>query len=236
MTKVAKTFGKSILALSMLSLLTTSAPTFAQTINGPSSYAYEKSNQYFSGTQEAISQSFIQEVTQYVKLDEKTKQFYLSTDAIKALGKEKYKMALEIITQTNKQIIPFKHELVASNGVLVDANSKSESNKVSPSAIKHSKYWDYDFTWWGLQIYWSHQFIEDLKKDIGLKAGITVGGAIGTIQYLMEKNGKRPPSWFSTWTSAAAALSLYAFLNQDEGCGVYLDCYAYVPTRWHSAC
>ncbi|MEH7513720.1 hypothetical protein V7146_13455 [Gottfriedia acidiceleris] len=41
------------------------------------------------------------------------------------------------------------------------------------------------------------------------------------------------PNWLTTFVTVAAGVSVYSFISQDEGKGVYLDCYLYIPTRWY---
>ncbi|TPG70371.1 hypothetical protein EEL31_18980 [Brevibacillus laterosporus] len=223
-----KKLRRSFIVLCSLAMLSSVTPAFAYNSSHSSSNVQSQE----LSEKQTITKEFINEVSPYVNLDEKTKQFSLSEKAKKDLDKDTYNKALEIINKSNAQISDIKEELVVSSkGTLIDKENESKM-----SAIDHDEYWDYDFTWWGLQIYWSHDFVEDLKDKIGLKTSVTVGTFIGTVQYLMEKHGKRPPSWFSAFTTAAAALTLWSFLEQDDGCGIYLDCYLYVPTYWYSAC
>lgn len=103
---------------------------------------------------------------------------------------------------------------------------------MSLTSIDKSKNFDYEFTWWGLKLYWSHAFVEKLRGNLGIY-GTGVAGfnlaMIATLNYF-----KIPiPNWLTTFVVVAASVSVYTFIAQDAGAGVYLDCYMYIPSVWY---
>ncbi|TKH02732.1 hypothetical protein FC682_20920 [Peribacillus simplex] len=175
-------------------------------------------------------ESLITKADPYVYLDQKTEQFKLVNKAEKALTSKELSEVKEILADTNSQVKEHRSDLVITKDKFISNQDRSGSDSVTTSAIDKSLAFDWDFTWWGLKVYWSHKFVLKLKSNI-LIYGAGTAALNATISYFLS-----PPGWVTSFVSAVAGIGLWSFIKQDAGCGVYLDCYAYVPSRWYSAC
>ncbi|AXI08272.1 hypothetical protein CUC15_04680 [Oceanobacillus zhaokaii] len=176
---------------------------------------------------EESKQALIKKATPYVYLDAETEKFTVKKEAADALTEKELKEVKEIVKLNNAEVQKHRSDLQIEGDKFVP---KAESGVIEGSAIDKKKNFDWDFTWWGLQVYWSHKFVEKLKDNLALYGG-GVAALNATIAYFAS-----PPGWVTSFVAAVAGIGVWAFIQQDKGCGVYLDCYLYVPTRWYSAC
>ncbi|MEH7351821.1 hypothetical protein [Gottfriedia acidiceleris] len=144
------------------------------------------------------------------------------------MGKENYltheelKEVQDILAKTNEDVKLYRSDLVISGDKFVPKTDLSQDSGIQYQIIDKSKNFDYEFTWWGLKVYWSHSFVQKLKNNLGIY-GTGVAGfnlaIIATMNYF-----KAPiPNWLTTFVTVAAGVSVYSFISQDEGKGVYLD-------------
>lgn len=179
-------------------------------------------------SQEEQYNELITKATPYVYLDKKTESFKIQKDGKIHLTKEELAEVENIINSSNEQVKLYRSDLEISGNKFIP---KTEDNgDIQTLSINKKNDFDWDFTWWGLQVYWSHAFVETLKKNIVLY-GAGTAALNATIAYYIS-----PPGWVTSLVAAVAGVGVWAFIQQDKGCGVYLDCYLYVPTRWYSAC
>ncbi|MGE6379931.1 hypothetical protein [Peribacillus muralis] len=175
------------------------------------------------------NESLITKATPYVYLDQETEQFKLVDEAEKALTSEELNEVKSILADTNSQVKEYRSDLVMTEDKFV-SNQDSSGPDNQTYAISKSKNFDWEFTWWGLKVYWSHKFVTKLKSNIVLY-GAGTAALNATIAYFLT-----PPGWVTSFVTAVAGIGVWSFIKQDKGCGVYLDCYVYVPSRWYSAC
>jgi hypothetical protein len=181
-----------------------------------------------SSSEEQSIEGLISKADPFVYLDYKSEKFKIKKEANNVLTKVEIGKVEEIIKDTNMQISKYRSDLIIDGNKFV---AKIESNgDLQTYSIDKSKNFDWEFTWWGLRVYWSHKFVEKLKENIALY-GAGVAALNATISYFIS-----PPGWVTSFVSAVAGIGLWGFIKQDKGCGVYLDCYLYVPTVWYSAC
>ena len=183
-----------------------------------------------------IDPALIEKADPYVYLDAKSESFKLQKNAKSTLTKQEIKEVEKILKESNKQVKQFRDDLVLnleenkfdSN---IQSNLQAETNdEISTMAIDKKKHFDWDFTWWGLKVYWSHTFVNKLKSNLAIYGG-GVAALNATIAYFLS-----PPGWVTSFVAAVAGIGVGVFITRDKGCGVYLDCYLYVPTAWYSAC
>jgi len=179
---------------------------------------------------ETSKESLISKASEFVYLDAESEKFKVKKEAKDVLTKDELKDVKDIIKNTNSEVTTYRSDLEISGDKFIAKSDSTNSEDIQMSLINKKKNFDYDFTWWGLQVYWSHKFVEKLKDNIVLY-GSAVAGLNATIAYYAS-----PPGWVTSFVTAAAGVGVWAFMKQDKGCGVYLDCYLYVPTRWYSAC
>ncbi|MFE4572512.1 hypothetical protein [Paenibacillus chitinolyticus] len=182
-----------------------------------------------------IDSELVQKANPYITLDAKTKDFGLNTsEAKKVLDDNELAKIQSIINQTNKEFGIYKSSLIV-NGTTLKQRPDQGSSNITPNYIDHNKAFDWELTWYGLRMYWSHGFCEKLRENIVLY-GAGVAGFNAAMNATLAYYAITPPGWLTSFITAVAGVGVWAFLQQDEGCGVYLECIMYVPTKWHSAC
>ncbi|WP_139488023.1 hypothetical protein [Brevibacillus dissolubilis] len=192
-----------------------------------------------ASTKIETDEAFLKIADPYVRLEPGKKQYQLQSDASKYLTAVELKKIKKILKQTNKEVYRLRKELIVSpeNGkVLVPRNQTGNNNTgFMIQSINKKRTFDYEFTWWGLRMYWSHAFVQKLNSNLALY-GAGVAGFNAALSATLSYFAITPPGWLTSFITATAGLSVWAFIRQDKGCGVYLDCIMYVPTRWYSAC
>ncbi|MDG4658577.1 hypothetical protein P6P90_16950 [Ectobacillus antri] len=183
-------------------------------------------------TSAGINEDLKSKVDPFVYLDQETEEFKVKKEAKDVLTKEELKQVKEIIKTSNVIVKEHRSDLIIEGNKFVgkEPQQSASSGDFQTASIDKSKAFDYDFTWWGLRVYWSHGFVTKLQKNV-LLYGAGTAALNATIAYFLS-----PPGWVTSFVTACAGIGLWAFIQQDKGCGVYLDCYLYVPTRWYSAC
>jgi len=184
-----------------------------------------------SFTAEQSKEELVSKANQFVYLDHTSEKFKVMKEAASVLTKEELKEVEAIIKDTNKEVSKYRSDLVIEGnkfGAKITETSSGEFQATSD--INRSNNFDWDFTWWGLQVYWSHKFVEKLKSNI-LLLGAGTAAMNATIAYYLT-----PPGWVTSFVTAVVGIGVWSFISRDKGCGVLLDCYVYVPTYWYSAC
>jgi len=177
-----------------------------------------------------IDSKLIEKANPFIYLDSKTKEFKVTKNIYSALNEKEIATVKEVIQKSNKEVKLYQDDLVI-NVKENKFNAKEEtSDDVQARSINKKKHFDWDFTWWGLKIYWSDKFVKTLKNNLVIYGG-SVAALNATIAYYIS-----PPGWVTSVVTAIAGIGVGTFIKQNKGCGIYLDCYLYVPTRWYSAC
>lgn len=194
-----------------------------------SNYSWVSAESVNAKNEEQKKNEFIQKVTPYVYLNHNTEKFQLKKSAVQKLTSKEIKKAKKIISNTNGEVKEYRSDLKVSGDKFI-SNQTAPSKGMSTYAINKKENFDWEFTWWGLKVYWSHKFVNKLKSNLILYGSATAA-LNATIGYFLS-----PPGWVTSLVTAVAGIGVWTFIKQDKGCGVYLDCYVYVPSRWYSAC
>lgn len=85
-----------------------------------------------------------------------------------------------------------------------------------------------NYTWWGLQIQFSHNAVKELHSYLEL-GGLIGGAAGGTIKSFLAKKGLTIAAKWLGPVSLAGGVILWGMNKIDNGNGVNLNCILYVP-------
>lgn len=185
-------------------------------------------SQAATASKEEAKNLLIEKADAYIYLDHKSETFKVGKEAKNNLTSDELKEVKKILVKTNSEVKEFRDDLIINGDKF---SLKQEENEgFGTYAINKKNNFDIDYTWWGMKIYWSHKFVQKLKSNLVIYGG-SVAALNATIVYFMS-----PPGWVTSFVAAVAGIGVGAFISRDKGCGVYLDCYLYVPTAWYSAC
>lgn len=179
-----------------------------------------------------IDEELIQKADPYIYLNPKSKQFEIQANITSVLNKHELIRVQEVIKKSNADVKLYRDDLVINTDENIFNSNIQEENTddFETMAINKKKNFDWDFTWWGLRVYWSDKFVKKLKSNLVIFGG-GVAALNATIAYFLS-----PPGWVTSFVAAVAGIGVGVFISRNKGCGVYLDCYLYIPTRWYSAC
>lgn len=187
-------------------------------------------SQASSAIKEENKNQLVEKADAYIYLDRKSETFKVQKEAKDYLTSKELKEVKKILAKTNSEVKAYRSDLVIEGDKFSLKQEEENNEGFQTYAIDKSKDFDIDYTWWGMRIYWSHDFVEKLRANLVVYGG-SVAALNATIAYFIS-----PPGWVTSFVAAVAGIGVGAFISRDKGCGVYLDCYVYVPTAWYSAC
>lgn len=115
-----------------------------------------------------------------------------------------------------------------TNSTLNNNTSIQATAVAGTSAFSYS-YMHVKYTWWGAQVYFSHQAVIDVNDY--LVGGGTAAG-IGTI---IGNAGIKLASGYLGAIALAGTPLFWAMSKMDKGNGMYLNCVLYVPATMTAA-
>ncbi|WML36639.1 hypothetical protein [Clostridium sp. OS1-26] len=181
-----------------------------------------------------ISQDLINKATPFIKTTQS--QFYLSEEGYSYLNLTERKIVLDYINNSNmalKDASKTGNLNKKGNTFEQSINEPNSSSNTRAIAVRSmsAQYANVTYTWWGAQIYFSHQAVSDLN-DFFTISGITTGAAAASgIGEFLAKQGIKISGKFLGPISLYGTGVAWAMSKVDNGNGVYLDCILYVPCK-----
>lgn len=159
-----KKFVLSVVALSMFGSVVSSSVLAASPPATTS--VYKNGDSVVQNNQ--VSNELIQKASPFVVLDENSKRYYLKDEAKKQLTEGEFSKAQDLIALSNKRISETLKEgyqlQVTSQKTLKPLANESKGIVMS---VDTNKYFDWELLWWGYRLYFSHQYLWRLSKNLG---------------------------------------------------------------------
>ena len=219
-----------IMSTLITSLVTTSlfsAPVFAAESNSTTSTSKKVETSSLSKSNK-ISQALINKATPYITV--KDNKYSLSKEGYSTLNSNEIKIVLDCINNNNATLkdVSKTTTLNKRGNTFVQSIHKkanSSSTMFDTSLAASSEYIHITYTWWGAQIYFSHQSIADLNDFFTIEG---IGEAAGLSKFLAS-NGLKLASKYLGPVSLYGTGVAWCMSKVDKGDGVYLNCVLYVP-------
>lgn len=202
-----------------------------------------------SGEDALISQEepyvvdLITKANPFIYLDTISETYKINEEGLKTLTDAELAEVNNILNKTNADVKQYRSDFVIKDNTFVakpalelqetQSGSLSTSSYPSPLwTINKNKDFDYCLTWYGLRMYWSHSFVEDVKANLA-KVGMGTGGLYLAVLTALNLKKIPVPNWLGTSLAVGGSITVYTYVSKDLGMGIYLDCVMYVPTAWY---
>ncbi|PUA37888.1 hypothetical protein C8Z91_18190 [Paenibacillus elgii] len=166
-----------------------------------------------------VSNELIQKASPFVVLDENSKRYYLKDEAKKQLTEGEFSKAQDLIALSNKRISETLKEgyqlQVTSQKTLKPLANESKGIVMS---VDTNKYFDWELLWWGYRLYFSHQFLDDIKNH-----PLYIAGSAGIFNGFILQKLLNLPGWAANIVVGIGLVKLGQIIYADNGRGTYVD-------------
>lgn len=205
----------------------------AATLATPMSTLAATTNSATAATSSISTQQEKDKFQKYVTLDFFSKEYQIADSAKKELSNADYATLKNTIAETNKTIAKLKND----GTVNLIPNGNSLKVVVKPTQVdpifgesKHlntyTNYWDYSVEYWGMRIFLSHHFVEDLKTNTGNWAAYTAGASVeAAFRGALGRLGMTGTPLTVTCIALAGmgVLAYDKIVSRCNDCGVFID-------------
>lgn len=150
---------------------------------------------------------------------------FLTPDEIEVVEHYLFKnnqMLVEIVNSNTQPLVQEGNEFIQTSNSPVN-NSGIALMSVSSGGVSLK------YTWWGLQIQFSHNAVKELDSYVLGLGGITGALAKDTIASFLAKKGLTVASKWLGPIGLAGGVVVWGMSKIDKGNGVNLNCILYVP-------
>jgi hypothetical protein len=190
-------------------------------------------------TTQQISQTELDKLGTYVKLNPSTKQYELLPSAKYNLSKNELDYVNKSIVKSNTIILQASKDsmlsvkITSNNTLKVESKTTNNLNTISPASIDESSYWDYEMHWWGPSIFLSNSFVQDMSANVGNTVVYFAGGATAkALEAALIETGlsSGPAGWIALAAGGEIVYDYDCIISRCSSTGVFVD------VNWAGGC
>lgn len=209
----------------------TSSMVLSVTVPAMASTNYSASKQIVVAANVSTNQysvDFIKKIDRFVKVDENTFQFFLDPVVQNSFSQEEIEQAQIIIDESNKSIRAILDEgfelMVTPSGTVKAKTSDSVGTFKMVGDIDTSKYFDWDYEWWGFRLWISPRLVSEIQDYNGYISGTAALATEVTLDLLKRRGIPVPEDLkgkLSIFAGALVSFGVTAFYRAYKDTGVF---------------
>ncbi|MBE6091403.1 MAG: hypothetical protein E7206_25910 [Clostridium beijerinckii] len=210
--------------LKKLILLGTIITTVTANVLPMTSYAAEST---IKKSAVILNQAEEDKLDKYVELDATTMEYKIIDSA--NLSKDEATLLNSYIDKTNKLIKQTKENKKLSMKVennVIHVTPRYNASGIHLESIDTDSYWDYDMHVWGMRVFLSRSFVDDMSSKVGNTTTYFAGTATSyALTQLLEELGMSsgPAGWIGLASGGAVVYSYDKIVSRCNSTGVYID-------------
>ncbi|MFB1083080.1 cell surface protein [Jeotgalibacillus sp. JSM ZJ347] len=146
------------------------------------------------------------------------------------IGEKEFNIVENLVKENNELLKEnWNPNIVKQGNKFTESVQNEASGQFTVQAVNASQYIDVDYTWWGMQVYFSSSAITDLNDFLAINGIVGGLGAADGIKSFLAKNGYKVTSKALGPVALFSGGVSWAMSKVDKGNGVNLNCVLYVP-------
>ncbi|SDB84142.1 hypothetical protein SAMN05421734_101390 [Pelagirhabdus alkalitolerans] len=146
------------------------------------------------------------------------------------IGEKEFNIVKNLVKENNQLLKEnWSNNIEKKGDKFTESVQNKQSGQFTTQAVDTSKYIDIDYTWWGMQIYFSSSAVTHLNDYLAIQGFVGGLGAANGIQSFLARNGLRVTSKALGPVALYSGAISWAMGKVDNGNGVKLNCVLYVP-------